>query len=144
MKNKLNKHDEKQLAEVLAQCAQQGGMDLDQAKGFLAHLLCHPRTLDPAMWSSAIAGVEPGGHFFGCEHTMARYRTAFYEPLVSDWSNFGTWQEHGSQTATQRANRIWKGILSEFEPPSMDAGVREALAEFVARRVHEGGAPPES
>ncbi|SHI15685.1 UPF0149 family protein [Ferrimonas marina] len=67
MKTKLTKHDEKQLAEILDQCARQGGMNLPQAKGFLAHLHCHPRTLDPAMWSSAIAGVEPEQEYWPFE-----------------------------------------------------------------------------
>jgi trimethylamine--corrinoid protein Co-methyltransferase len=30
----------------------------------------------------ALREVQPGGHFFGAAHTMARYQTAFYEPLV--------------------------------------------------------------
>ena len=92
----------------------------------------------------AIASVEPGGHFFGCDHTMSRYQTAFYEPLVSDWSNFGVWTERGSQTATQRANGTWKKILQEFEAPVMDAGVFDELQNFVQRRTTEGGASPES
>jgi trimethylamine--corrinoid protein Co-methyltransferase len=90
----------------------------------------------------AIASVDPGGHFFGCEHTMARYKTAFYEPFVSDWSNFGTWSENGSKTATQRANEIWKRILRDFEPPPMDEAVAEALRDFIQRRTSQGGAPP--
>ena len=97
---------------------------------------------DAELAFEAIGSVAPGGHFFGCDHTMQRYRTAFYEPLVSDWSNFGAWKESGSKTATQRANEIWKKILHEFEPPVMDAGVFEALTEFVKRRSREGGAPP--
>ncbi len=28
-----------------------------------------------------IASVPTGGHFFGTEHTLARYETAFYQPL---------------------------------------------------------------
>lgn len=40
---------------------------------------------DSALAFEAIASVEPGGHFFDCEHTMSRYQTAFYQPLVSDW-----------------------------------------------------------
>ena len=36
-------------------------------------------------------GVEPGGHFFGSAHTLARYEKAFYRPLLSDWSNFESW-----------------------------------------------------
>ena len=46
-----------------------------------------------------------GGHFFGGEHTLARYRTAFYEPLVSDWANYGQWTEAGSLDATAAGER---------------------------------------
>jgi len=96
---------------------------------------------DAELAFEAIASVEPGSHFFGCDHTMERYQTAFYEPLVSDWSNFGQWTENGSQTATQRANGIWKKILHEFEAPAMDVARREELTEFIERRSAEGGAP---
>ncbi len=91
----------------------------------------------------AIASVEPGGHFFGCEHTMSRYQTAFYQPLVSDWSNFGQWTDNGSKTATQRANGIWKQILRDFEAPPMDPATTEELQAFIERRSAEGGAPVE-
>jgi len=92
----------------------------------------------------AIAETPPGGHFFGGEHTLQRYRTAFYEPLVSDWSNFGQWTEMGARDATQRANDVWKRVLAEFEPPPLDDAIAAELDEFVARRTSEGGAPPES
>jgi trimethylamine--corrinoid protein Co-methyltransferase len=90
----------------------------------------------------AIAEVEPGGHFFAATQTMERYQTAFYEPLVSDWSNFGQWSEAGAKTTTERAHELWKRKLVEFEPPPIDAGVAEALDDFVARRTKEGGASP--
>ncbi len=90
----------------------------------------------------AIAEVEPGGHFFGSAHTMSRYRTAFYEPLVSDWRNFGQWSEDGARTATMRANGIWKKVLETSEPPPSGMARGEAVADFVARRTREGGAAP--
>ncbi len=99
---------------------------------------------DDEIGLGAIAETPPGGHFFGGEHTLARYRTAFYEPLVSDWANFGQWTEEGSRDATQRANEIWKQVLAEFEPPPLDDAIAAELAEFVERRTAEGGAPPES
>jgi trimethylamine--corrinoid protein Co-methyltransferase len=87
----------------------------------------------------AIAEVGPGGHFFGAAHTLERYETAFYAPLVSDWSNYETWVEGGSVTAEQRANRIWKQALSEYEEPTLPEDRAEELAAFVARRKEEGG-----
>ncbi|WP_119387795.1 trimethylamine methyltransferase family protein [Taklimakanibacter lacteus] len=89
----------------------------------------------------AIRDVGPGGHFFATQHTMQRYQTAFYEPLVSDWSNFGRWTETGAKTATERANRIWKQKLADFEAPGLDIAVIDALDDFIARRTREGGAP---
>jgi trimethylamine---corrinoid protein Co-methyltransferase len=85
----------------------------------------------------AIAEVGPGGHFFGAAHTLERFETAFYRPIVSDWRNYETWLEDGALTATERANRIWKQLLAEFEPPPLDAAAAEGIAAFVARRKRE-------
>ena len=41
----------------------------------------------------------------------------------------------------ERANKIWKAILEEFEAPPLDAAILEELEAFVARRKTEGGAP---
>ena len=89
----------------------------------------------------AVKAVGPGGHFFGTPHTQERYETAFYSPFVSDWSNFENWWDNGAIRTPERANKIWKQILAEFEAPPMDEAVREELAEFVERRRAEGGAP---
>ena len=97
-----------------------------------------PVTVDEAsLGLDAIAEVGPGGHFFGSAHTLERYETAFYRPILSDWRNYETWAEDGAQSATQRANRIWKQLLAEFEPPPLDPGRAEAIADFVARRKTE-------
>jgi trimethylamine--corrinoid protein Co-methyltransferase len=85
----------------------------------------------------AMVDVGPGGHFFGTAHTLERYETAFYRPLVSDWRNFETWHDDGARTATERANGIWKALLAEFEAPLLDPGIKSELAAFVARRKRE-------
>ena len=90
----------------------------------------------------AVAEAGYGGHFFSTTHTMERYRTAFYSPLLSDWRNFGQWTADGSKTATERATQVWQDTLASFAPPARDPGVVEALDAFIARRTEEGGAPP--
>jgi trimethylamine--corrinoid protein Co-methyltransferase len=96
---------------------------------------------DDALALDAMREVGPGGHFFGAAHTMERYSTAFYSPMISDWRNFETWQDAGSPTAYEKANRLYKTLLDEYEQPPLDPAVREELAAFVARRKEEGGVP---
>lgn len=91
-----------------------------------------------------IAEVKPGGHYFGVAHTLERYRSAFYEPIVFDRSNFGAWEEAGSPTSMERANRVWKRVLAEFEPPPISDSTAGALREMTQRRKAEGGALPRS
>ncbi len=91
----------------------------------------------------AVREVGPGGHFFAADHTMTRYQTAFYEPLISDWSNFGRWTEAGAKTATERAHTLWRRKVAEFEPPPLDIGAAEELNDFIIRRTRDGGAPIE-
>ena len=85
----------------------------------------------------ALEEVGPGGHFFGSAHTLERYETAFYRPLVSDWRNFETWEADGAQTATQRANTIWKRLLADATPPELEVSKAEALDAFIERRRAE-------
>jgi trimethylamine--corrinoid protein Co-methyltransferase len=96
---------------------------------------------DATLGLDAMADVGPGGHFFGTAHTMARYETAFYSPILSDWRNYENWRLAGAQTAEQRANAIWKQALAEFQPPPLDPAITEALEAFVAKRKEEGGVP---
>ncbi len=107
------------------------------------------RYMEPQIWATtpedialeAIASVGAQGHFFGLEHTQERYTTAFYQPFLSDWRNFEAWDLAGGVWTAERAHGIYKRIVEEFEPPAMDEAIREELAEFVARRKAEGGAP---
>ena len=89
----------------------------------------------------AIREVGPGGHFFGARHTLARYETAFYAPLISDWRNNQQWSAAGGPEASQKANAVYKQALADYHEPPMDPAVREELDAFVARRKEEGGSP---
>ncbi len=89
----------------------------------------------------AIRSVGNDGHFFGIQHTQDRYTTAFYQPFLSDWKNFEAWEAAGGIWTAERAHRMFKEIVHNFEAPKMDEAIREELAEFVERRKAEGGAP---
>ena len=82
----------------------------------------------------AIAEAGAGGHFFGVQHTMSRFETAFYHPFLTDQRNFETWEEGGSLDTQARANRIWKQLLNEYEQPPLDPAIDDELSEYVAKR----------
>jgi trimethylamine--corrinoid protein Co-methyltransferase len=92
---------------------------------------------DDDLGVEAIKGVAAGGHFFGAAHTLARYQSAFYRPLLSDWSSYENWRDAGSRNATERATGIWKKLLAEYVPPPLDPAVRERVAAYVERRTRE-------
>lgn len=85
----------------------------------------------------AIKAVAAGGHYFGESHTLARYETAFYRPLLSDWSNFENWTDAGARNATERATTIWKKTLADFVAPPLDPSIKEAIGDYVTRRRRE-------
>jgi trimethylamine---corrinoid protein Co-methyltransferase len=94
---------------------------------------------DDALGVEAIREVGPGGHFFGAKHTLARYADAFYAPMVSDWRNNQQWDAAGRPDALQRANGLYKQALNEYQAPMFDPAAKEALDDFVDRRLREGG-----
>ncbi|WP_343560849.1 trimethylamine methyltransferase family protein [Kiloniella sp. b19] len=87
----------------------------------------------------AIASVQPGGHFFGTDHTMARYQDAFYQPILSDWQNYENWEANGAKDALSRATEVWQQALNEYEEPELDPAVVEELEAYKAKRVEEIG-----
>ena len=100
----------------------------------------NPPEVDSAsLGLEAMREVGPGGHYFGAAHTLERYDSAFYQPLLSDWRNFEAWSEDGALDATRRAQRIWQALLAEYQEPPLDPAVAEELDAFVARRKAAAG-----
>lgn len=111
-------------------------IDADMIAGMVAWL----RPLDisaAALGYEAIAATPPGGHFFGADHTLARFETAFHHSMTADLRPFQTWAEDGARTATDRAQRIWKSLLEHYEPPPLDVAIAESIDAFVERRKRQ-------
>jgi len=89
---------------------------------------------DDELAVDAIAEVGPGGHHFGTSHTLERYESAFYTPILSNRQNFESWQESGSLDIAARANTIWKQLLNEYEQPPLDPAIEEELVAYADKR----------
>lgn len=99
---------------------------------------------DEIGFDNALSHVDPSGHFFACPQTMERYSTEFYEPIVHDYANFGTWSEGGAHDASTRATDVWQGIVNANNSIKVNDEKLGTLHSFIAKRTAEGGAPPES
>jgi trimethylamine--corrinoid protein Co-methyltransferase len=99
---------------------------------------------DEIGFDNAVSEVHPSGHFFATSQTMERYNTEFYDPIVHDYTNFGTWTENGAKDASTRATTVWKDILETGNQIDLDHTKVEALKAAIAKRTQEGGAEPES
>src|SRR5215475_10798400 len=82
----------------------------------------------------AIREVGPGSHFLGCAHTQENFETAFYRSTIADNNSYEQWEAEGAQDAAQRANKLWKRMLEEYEAPAIDPAIDEAIQAFMAEK----------
>ena len=105
-------------------------MDADQA-GMIQRFLQGVDLSENGQAMDALREVGPGNHFLGCAHTQANFETAFYRSNIADNNSFEQWQTDGGLDAAQRANAIWKRMLNEYQAPTIDPAVDEALLAFM-------------
>ncbi len=108
-------------------------MDADQL-GMLQKLSQGLDMSQEAQAMDAIEEVGPGNHYLDCAHTMRNYETAFYDSKVADYGSFEQWESEGSLDAATRANRIYKTMLADYQAPTIDPAIDEALREFIEKR----------
>lgn len=108
-------------------------MDADFC-GSLHTFLDSVRVDDNALALDAFREVGPGNHFFGCDHTMRNYETAFFDSVLADNDPFEKWQEGGSVDAATRANTAWKKTLADYQAPPLDPAIEGALNDFIAHK----------
>ncbi|GAA6165162.1 trimethylamine methyltransferase family protein [Pelagimonas sp. KU-00592-HH] len=89
---------------------------------------------EDAQAMGAIREVGPGGHYLGCDHTQANFKTAFWKSDLLDYKPFETWEEEGARDTRQLATSRVEKLLADYQKPEMDAGIEEALNEYVAKK----------
>ncbi len=88
---------------------------------------------DNTLATDAYREVPIGEHFLGCAHTMANYKTAFYDAQLSNSESFEQWSEEGAQDAVVRANKKWRTMLDHYVAPDLDPAIDEALKAYVTK-----------
>ena len=108
-------------------------MDADQL-GVL-HGLAKGFSVDEnAQAMDALREVGPGGHFLGCEHTQANFKTAFWKSDLLDYKPFETWSDEGARDTMQLASERVAHLLETYQQPAMDPATRAELDDYVARK----------
>jgi trimethylamine---corrinoid protein Co-methyltransferase len=126
------------LESALVACYEKFIMDVEILREL--HEVFQPLRVDEeALAYSAHQEVGQGGHFLGAAHTLERFRTCFYRPILSSTENYERWNRGGGKDAASRANEIWKKTLEEYEEPPIDEAVKQELEEYVTRRRAELG-----
>ncbi len=111
-------------------------MDADRCSA-MQRFVCGVDFSEAAQAMDAFFEVEPGGYFLEARHTQDNFETAFWMGEMSDNGTYEQWQAEGGLWQHERASARVKKLIEEYEAPAMDAGVREALDDFVARRSRE-------
>jgi trimethylamine---corrinoid protein Co-methyltransferase len=96
---------------------------------------------DDSLAFGAHVEVGQGGHFFGAEHTLARFRDCFWRPTVATTENHDRWTRNGSLDHAARASARWRELLELYEQPPLEESVEAEAVEYVERRAAELGDP---
>jgi len=94
---------------------------------------------EAALAFDAHVEVGHGGHFFGAQHTLERFRDCFWRPTIGSTDNIDRWRRDGGLDYAQRARRRWRELLDGYEQPPLDEAIEQELVEFVERRADELG-----
>ena len=86
---------------------------------------------------AAVSDVGPGGHYLGHPHTLENFQRAFFMPELFDNNSIEQWQAEGGIEVGERALNYTRNLLNAYEEPKLDAGVNEALLDYIARRERE-------
>ncbi|MEN9062505.1 MULTISPECIES: trimethylamine methyltransferase family protein [Ponticoccus] len=111
-------------------------MDADQL-GALHKMAEGVRVDADTLAMDAIREVGPGGHYLGCAHTQANFKTAFWRSDLLDYKPFETWAEDGGRDTVVLAQARVAKLLDSYQQPAMDPATAEALQAYVAKRKEE-------
>lgn len=108
-------------------------MDADQL-GTLHHFAQGVAMDENAQAMGAIAEVGPGGHYLGCEHTQANFKSAFWRSDLLDYKPFETWDEEGARDTQALASARVEKLLNDYRQPMLDPMIETKLRAYVTEK----------
>lgn len=105
-------------------------MDADQL-GVLHHLAKGVEMDENGQAMDAIREVGPGGHYLGCAHTQANFKSAFWRSDFLDYKPFETWSEEGERDTMTLANLKMEQMLTNYQQPAPDPAIVDALDAYI-------------
>jgi trimethylamine--corrinoid protein Co-methyltransferase len=108
-------------------------MDADML-GTLHHFATGVDMSENGQAMGAIAEVGPGGHYLGCEHTQANFKSAFWRSDLFDYKPFETWDEEGARDTQTLATARVKKMLDTYQKPALDPEIEGRLHAYVAEK----------
>ncbi|MEM6375309.1 MAG: trimethylamine methyltransferase family protein, partial [Pseudomonadota bacterium] len=108
-------------------------MDADQL-GVLHHLAKGVSMDENAQAMDAIREVGPGGHYLGCAHTQANFKTAFWRSELLDYKPFETWADEGARDTMALAEARVAKLLDTYVQPALDPAIIDALDSYIATK----------
>ena len=106
-------------------------MDADQL-GTLHHFAKGVDLSENGQAMDAIAEVGPGGHYLGCAHTQANFKSAFWRSDLFDYKPFETWDDEGARDTQALASARVKKLLDTYQQPHIDPEIEARLRAYVA------------
>ncbi len=108
-------------------------MDADQL-GALHQIAKGVDVSEDAQAMAAIREVGPGGHYLGCAHTQANFKTAFWRTDLLDYKPFETWDEEGARDTQALAGARVRKLLDTYRQPTLDPEIEARLNDYVAAK----------
>ncbi len=77
--------------------------------------------------------VGSDGHYLDKIHTLNHYKDEFYLTKLCNRANYDQWKNSGSLEYMRAANKKYKEILKNYEPPKLPADIDRDLQKYIEK-----------
>lgn len=104
----------------------------DEMVGMVKRIGRGVETNTDALALAVIQSAGPGGQFLDKPHTFRHCRSEFFQAQLSDRNSFDQWENGGSQSTYERANKKYKAMLESYQAPDFPESLDKDLNQYMA------------